>query len=256
MSGQEPGAQLPLPLPEAASSYDPAELIEDASNAEALAWLGRPADWPFGRLALWGGAKTGKTHLLRAAAARQGWTVLPGGGPALRGLPLLAEATRGVALDDADRAAEEAALFHLINLAAERRLPLLLAGEAPPARWPVALPDLRSRLRGTTAVQVRPASEALLDALLAKHFADRQLRVDAGFRAWLLTRLPRDAAAVADAAARLDRASLAARGRPTRALAREVLADMPGADPGAPGEEDDGSVSPAPGCSPGGALPG
>lgn len=248
---RDPAAQLPLPLPEAAASYDPADLIEDASNAEALAWLRRPGDWPFGRLALWGEAKAGKTHLLRWAAARHGWTVLPGGGPALRGLPALPEGAQGIVLDDADRVAEEAALFHLINLCAERGVPLLLAGRAAPARWPgVALPDLRSRLRGTTAVEVRPPGEALLDALLAKHFADRQLRVGPGFRAWLLTWLPRDAASLAEAVARLDRACLATGGRPTRALARAALAGLPGV---AAAPEDDTSVAEGGPASPGGA---
>jgi chromosomal replication initiation ATPase DnaA len=235
--------QLALPLPEAAASYDPADLIEDAANAEARAWLDRPGAWPFGRLALWGPAQAGKTHLLAWAAARHGWHALPGGGPALRGLPQLPEAATGIVLDDADRAGEDAALFHLINLCAERRLPLLLAGREAPARWPLALPDLRSRLRATTAVPLRPPDDALLDALLAKHFADRQLRVDGAFRAWLRTRLPRDPAALAAAAARLDHAALAAGGRITRPLAREALAGLLAA-------EDDGSVT-----APGGSSP-
>jgi chromosomal replication initiation ATPase DnaA len=239
-------AQLPLPLPDAAASYDPADLLEDASNAEAMAWLRRPADWPGGRLALHGPAAVGKTHMLRAAAARGGWPVLRG--PALRGLPEVPAGAPGLALDDADLAAEEAALFHLINLCAEGGLRLLLAGREPPARWPVALPDLRSRLRGTAAVGVRPAGEALLSALLAKHFADRQLRVDPALRDWLLARLPREAAAVAEAAARLDRAALAAGGRLTRALARAALAELPGF--GAGGAECDDSVAAPPPSSP------
>lgn len=224
-------SQLLLPLPEGAASYDPADLVEDAANAEARAWLARPGDWPYGRLAVWGGAQSGKTHLLTWAAARQGWWWLPGGGPALRGLPALPAGCTGVVLDAADAAAEDAALFHLINLCAERCLPLLLAGREPPARWPVRLPDLLSRLRGTTAVPMRPPGDGLLDALLAKHFADRQLRVDPGFRTWLLTWLPRDPAALAEAAARLDRAALVTGGRITRPLARAVLADLPGLGP-------------------------
>jgi chromosomal replication initiation ATPase DnaA len=230
MSLSPRGRQLALPLPAPAASYDPAELLADDSNAEARAWLERPGGWPFGRLALYGPAKSGKTHLLRWAAARHpGWALLEGGGPALRGLPRPPAGAAGLVLDDADMAAEEAALFHLINLCMERGQALLLAGEAPPARWPVRLPDLRSRLRGTTAVAVGPPGDALLAALLAKHFAERQLRVDPALQAWLLARLPRDAASLAEAAARLDRAALAGGGRPTRALARGVLADLPGA---------------------------
>lgn len=228
MNAAFPPRQLPLPLPHA-ESFDPADLLEDASNREALAWLQRPEGWPGGRLALAGPAATGKTHMLRGLAARRGWPVLDG--VRLRGLPEVpaaGAAGAGLAVDDADCAPEEKALLHLINICAERRQPLLLAGREPPSRWPVALPDLRSRLRATAVAGVRPPEDALLAALLRKHFADRQLRLDPALAAWLLPRLPREAAAVAEAAARLDRAALAGGGRVTRALAALAMRGMPG----------------------------
>lgn len=222
--------QLALPLP-FATSYDPSDLLADASNREALAWLARPEDWPEGRLALWGPAATGKSHMLYGLAARRGWPVLAG--PSLRGLPGgMADIplAPGLTVDDADCVAEERPLLHLLNLCAERRQPVLLAGREPPARWPVALPDLRSRLRAMAAVMVAPPGDVLLAALLRKHLADRQLRVDAGLQAWLLPRLPREAAAIAEAAARLDRAAMLAGGRLTRTVVRAVLQDMPDFD--------------------------
>ncbi|MCO6419938.1 chromosomal replication initiator DnaA [Siccirubricoccus sp. KC 17139] len=215
---------LPLRLP----PPSPGALLEDSSNAEALAWLARPGAWPLHRLALHGPAATGKSHMLAEFAARHAWPALDG--PALRGLPEVPEGP-GLAVDDADCAADEAALFHLLNICAERRQAVLLAGRAPPARWPVALPDLASRLRAITAVGVQPPSDALLAALLRKHFAARQLRVDPGVQEWLLLRLPREAAAMAEAAARLDKAALAAGGAVTRPLARAALGDWLGLDP-------------------------
>ena len=237
-AGPFPPRQLPLPLPHA-ESHDPADLLEDASNREALAWLERPERWPGGRLALSGPPATGKTHMLRGLAARRGWPVLDG--TRLRGLPDAPAGAAGFALDDADCAPEETALLHLLNICAERRQPLLLAGREPPARWPVALPDLRSRLRATAVAEVRPPEEALLAALLRKHFADRQLRLDPALAAWLLPRLPREAAAVAEPAARLDRAALArGGGRLTRTLAWLAMRGMPGFGAG----EDDDAVPP------------
>lgn len=237
---QVPHRQLVLPLP-VGTRFDFAELLEDASNAAALAWLRRPAAWPGGRLALHGPAATGKTHMLRGLAARLDWPVMDGLG--LRGLPL-PPAGAGLVLDDADCAPEEEALLHLLNLAAERGQSLLLAAREAPARWPVALPDLRSRLRAMTAVAVRPPGDALLAALLRRHFVLRQLRVEQAVQDWLLARLPREAAAMAEAAARLDRAALAAGGRVTRPLARAALAELPGFGP-FPDEaaDDDDSMS-------------
>ncbi|WP_237217636.1 P-loop NTPase family protein, partial [Falsiroseomonas oryziterrae] len=176
-----------------------ADLVADASNAEALAWLDRPDDWPGHRLALHGPAGVGKSHMLAALASERGWRLLHG--PELTETAALAPAP--AALDEAD-AAPETALFHLINRAGESGLPLLLASREPPARWRTALPDLASRLRATLAVQVSSPTDALLAALLAKHLADRQLRVAPEVQDYLLARLPRDAAAVAAAVAALD----------------------------------------------------
>ena len=128
--------QLALPLPIAAS-FDARDVIADASNAAARSWLAQPDTWPLGRLALYGEAGVGKTHLARAAAARFGWRWLDGMG--LRGLP--APAPQGNVIDDADCVADETALLHLINLCAERGESLLLIGREAPARWPVRLPD-------------------------------------------------------------------------------------------------------------------
>jgi chromosomal replication initiation ATPase DnaA len=224
--------QLALPL--ALPPPDPGALLEDASNAAAMAWLRRPQGWPGGRLALYGPAATGKSLMLRAVALREGWPEL--NALTLRGLPEVPQG-RGLVLDDADCAAEEAALLHLMNICADRRQSLLLAGQAAPARWPVALPDLRSRLRAMTAVAVQPPGDELLAALLRKHFTARQLRVEEAVQAWLLLRLPREAAAMAEAAARLDRAALALGGRVTRALARQALAELPGFGPDLAGDD-------------------
>jgi chromosomal replication initiation ATPase DnaA len=212
--------QLALPLPIAAS-FDARDVIADASNETARSWLAQPDTWPLGRLALYGEAGVGKTHLARGAAARFGWRWLDGMG--LRGLP--APAPQGSVIDDADCVADEATLLHLINLCAERGETLLLIGREAPARWPIRLPDLASRLRATQAIGLGAPSDFLLRALLAKFFADRQLRVEPEVQSWLVTRLPRNAASLSEAVARLDRAALGTGGPITRGMARLALGD-------------------------------
>ncbi len=234
--------QLPLPFPYQ-PSYHPEDFCTALSNESALLWLGRVADWPNGRLALWGGEGRGKTHLLRLWAGRNGATVMEG--MLLAGLPDL-PASGGIGLDDADAAPEEA-LFHLINAAAEAHLPLLLSGRTAPARWAVRLPDLASRLRATTAVEIGAPDEALLRSLLARLLADRQIAVAESVQDYLLTRLPRTAGSIREAAARLDRAALAAGGKVTRQIATRVAAEMGAVEDD---EDDDAFATTGPVCSP------
>jgi chromosomal replication initiation ATPase DnaA len=222
--GGAAGRQLALPFA-AAPDYAGAEFFAAPSNAAARAWLARTADWPGGRLLLWGEAGCGKTHLLHRWAARRGAPLIQG--EALRGLPAPPPAA-GIAIDDADNMGEEAALLHLLNAAAERGAPALLSARTPPARWAIRLPDLASRLRATAAVEIGRAEDSLLRALFARLLADRQMVVAEPVQEWLLLRLPRTPAALRAAAARLDRVALAA-GRPvTRALAAVALADLCG----------------------------
>ncbi|MSP29577.1 MAG: chromosomal replication initiator DnaA [Acetobacteraceae bacterium] len=214
--------QLPLPFG-SGHSYTAEDFIAAPSNEAARAWLARPEGWPFGRLVLCGAAASGKTHLLHLWAAREQavfWS-----GPQLRAARPAPGSSGPIALDDADLA-DEIALFHLINAMAEARQPLLLAGRAPPSRWAVRLPDLASRLRASTTAMLGPAEDPLLAAILSRLLADRQLAVAPAVQDWLLTRLQRHPAALAEAAARLDRASLAHGRGISRVLAASVLAEM------------------------------
>lgn len=218
--------QFALPFAHQPSFAAP-DFLPAPSNEAALAWLERTAGWPGLRLAIWGDAGCGKTHLLHLWARRTGAVLWSG--PALAGLPVL-PAQGGIAIDDADAAADETALLHLLNAAAEAGLLVLLAGRDPPSRWPVRLPDLASRLRAMQAVSILRPDESLLRSILARLLAERQLAVPEAVQDWLLLRLPRDAAAMSEAAARLDRAALAGGSSITRQLAAAVLSDMAGGE--------------------------
>jgi chromosomal replication initiation ATPase DnaA len=221
--------QFPLPFPHH-PAYAAADFLAAPSNQDALTWLDRTDEWPDHRLALWGEPGCGKTHLLRLWAARRGATLLAG--QDLRGLPDQPPAG-GAAIDDADAIAEEPALLHLLNAAREAQCPILLAARTPPARWPLSLPDLASRLRAITAVEILPPEDSLLRALLLRLLSDRQLAMGQGLQNWLLLRLPRSPAALHEAVARLDQAALAAGGAVTRTIALAVLAAMGASQPDA-----------------------
>lgn len=234
--------QLVLPI-ERPPSYAAADFVPDASNEEALRWLSAPERWPSRRLVLAGPPGTGKTHLLHATAQAQGWELLRG--PHLRGLPPLP--ARGAALDEADAPGEEEALLHLMNACAESGLPLLMAAGRPPSRWRVALPDLRSRLAATAVAMLDEPSDALLEALLAKHLSDLQFEIlDPFILGVLRRRLPRSAAAMAEAVARLGRASLVAGRRLRREDALEAIKPLFDDDSGTSDQEPPNSVPHSP----------
>ncbi|MGA8399623.1 MAG: DnaA/Hda family protein, partial [Stellaceae bacterium] len=151
---------------------------------------------------------------------RSGATLVAGDAVALNAPETLPGA---VAVDNAERASERA-LFHLYNLCLERGGSLLLILPAPPAALDIGLADLASRLRSLPVVGIAPPDDALLTALLLKHFGDRGIAVPPQVIAFLTVRMERSFVAAAALAARLDRLSLES-GRPiTVRMAREMLA--------------------------------
>lgn len=215
--------QLPLPFAEA-PSYLQDDFCAAPCNALARSWLEKPEAWTNGRMVLWGEPGCGKSFLLHLWAKAAGAIIYRGSG--LRGLAALPSAA--IAVDDSDMVPEEAALLHLLNAAAEAGHPVLLTAQTPPACQEHQLPDLASRLRASLAVEISPPDDSMLSLLLFRLASARQLVVNPQLSQFLLTRLPRTPAAVAEAVARLDHANLAAGGKITRALAAEILADLIG----------------------------
>jgi chromosomal replication initiation ATPase DnaA len=200
-----------------------ADFLVSDCNAAARQWIERWPDWPMPALALYGPAGSGKSHLAQVWSARSGGLVIAGG--ELSGSqPDALASHRAVALDDA-AGAPELILLHLYNCVVEAGGSLLLVAREAPASWPIALPDLASRLRALPVVGIAPPDDPLLAAVLVKHFADRQVRVAPGVIGFLLRRMERSFAAAGALAERLDHLALGT-GRPiTVQLARRVLAE-------------------------------
>ena len=213
--------QMPLDLG-GRPSYAAADFLAAASNRDAVVQIEGWSAWPSFALALIGPAGSGKTHLAHLFAGYAKAPIVAADRLQIDAVPPLADEP-AIVVEDADRGVDEAALFHLFNLLREHGRKLLLTGREPPARWPIVLPDLRSRLTALPVVTIGPPDDALLGALMVKLFADRQLRVGQDLPAYVLPRLERSFDAVRAAVDALDQAALA-RGRPiTPALAREVL---------------------------------
>jgi len=215
-------AQLPLDL-----GHRPALAREDflvaAPNAAAVAWIDRWPDWPRRALVLYGPAGSGKSHLVSVWRARSGARLVTGDDVAARSPDALAAGAAAVAVEDADRIADAVALLRLPDILAAAGAHLLVTTCEPPARWAGALPDLVSRLAAADTVALGSPDDALIAAVLAKLFADRQLAVEPEVLGYLAARIERSFEAARTAVARLDAAALAARRAVTVALVREVL---------------------------------
>ena len=192
-------------------------------NEAAVAWLDRWPDWPGPALVIHGPPGSGKSHLAEVWRRRSGAEAIDAGA--------LAQAEAGgghlaarLVIDGLAGPTDERALLHAYNSVAERDGHLLLTALSPPARWPIRLPDLVSRLRVAPAVAIGLPDDAMLAALMLKLFADRQIAVAPEVPAYVVPRIERTFAAVASLVERLDRAALA-KGRPvTVPLVRAVLA--------------------------------
>jgi chromosomal replication initiation ATPase DnaA len=194
-------SQIALPLAYKAADGERDFFVSDA-NAHAVAYLDRWPDWPRPQALLLGPEASGKSHLARIFMRQSGAEVI----------------------DDLGAAGDDEALFHAWNRAGER--PLLLVARTPPAQWAVQLPDLKSRLAATPQIAIQSPDDALLAAVMAKQFRDRGLKVGPDVVDYVMARMERSFAKVADVVDRLDAAALAAGRAVTVPLARGALAQQ------------------------------
>ncbi len=228
-------AQLTLDLGQR-PALDREDFLVAPSNQTAVAWIDRWPDWPGAALALYGPPGCGKTHLAQVWRAASGARAIDPAALALTAPPELLGPSGAVLLDGLDAVLDgdqdrERTVLHLYNIVVERGGHLLLAGRAAPARWPIGLADLRSRLSAVQAVELGAPDDALVEAVLVKLFADRQLRVRAEVVRFLLARMERSFAAARALVDAIDRAALESRREITVPLAREVLNDSRAGSP-------------------------
>lgn len=193
----------------------------------------REGSEPF--LYLWGGAGSGRSHLLQAlchladergeSAAYLAMTEYQGLDVAvLDGLEQYAV----VAIDDIDVVAGEGrweeALFHLYNRVRDGGGRLVVAAAAPATAAGFRLPDLISRLGWGPVYQLQPLDDDGKAAALQLRARRRGMELADDVAAYLLKHAARDLPALFALLDELDRASLSAKRRLTIPFVRELLA--------------------------------
>jgi chromosomal replication initiation ATPase DnaA len=214
--------QLSLDLPHRAALGAEDFLVSEC-NRGVVRLIDSWPDWQENAQLIIGPGASGKTHLARVWQARSNAETLTPTGLDVGLLDSMGEGT-ALIVEDVDRAGyDEKALFHLLNLASEKRLFVLLSAREAPNRFDCSLPDLRSRLNALPAVRIGAPDDALLKTVMLKHFADRQLSIDPKVLDFLALRIERSLAAAAVAVAAIDRAALGSGRKLSRQLVAEVL---------------------------------
>lgn len=218
------GAALQLVMPFGpVVSYQAEDFIRGGANAAALDLMERWPNWPYSLVVLHGPKGCGKTHLAHVFAQRARATFIAperiGRVPADQ----LLTGNHCWVVDGLEQVRGEAALAQFINHARARGDYVLMTAQRAPSQLSFSLNDLRSRLNALPEVALGMPDDALLTGVLAKAFADRQLRVAAEVLQYAVARLERSFEAVQDFVATVDERSLASGRAVTLPLVRSVL---------------------------------
>lgn len=198
------------------------------SNAVALGLVDTWPNWPNGKLVLIGPRGSGKTHLAHVWCTESGGQMIAAQDVATADVPTLSNTP--ICVEDVEQIAGDAdaeqALFHLHNLVLANGHSMLLTAIRAPSAWQIRLPDLASRMSGTTVAKLASPDDILLSAVLAKLFADRQIVPMADVIPYLVRWMPRSFEAAGQVVAHLDTEALGTPKGVTRALARTALAEL------------------------------
>lgn len=195
------------------------------SNAFAVSMIEDWPRWNHRKLLLSGPQGSGKTHLTHVWAQSASATVISASELDEANIATLAKGP--VAVEDvpsiASSEAGQTALFYLHNLCIEAGQWIMFTGRNTPQHWRLTLPDLDSRMRGTTMADMSPPDDDLLKALLIKLFCDRQLSAPPEVINYVVCRIDRSFDSAQRLVCALDALSLAEKRPVSRSLAIQLL---------------------------------
>lgn len=155
----------------------------------------------------------------------------PGSGKTLLGRVALAalqadSPNHPIFADDVDRLDDPAALLEGVVRHVDRGDRLILAGRGEPRAWAHGLKDLETRLASWPRITLAEPDESQLVAVLARMFADRQMRVDDAVLRLATKRLPPRFAALQAFVLALEQEIARSLAPLTGTLARKILSNL------------------------------
>lgn len=196
---------MPFVLP---ASYAAEDYIRGEANAAALQLVECWPEWPYSIVLIHGARGSGKTHLAHVFARRAKATFIAPSRLGQQPADQLLTGNHVWVLDGFEEVVDAAALAQLINHARARGDYLLITAQKPAAAMAIVLPDLRSRLLALPSVALNAPDDALLAGVLAKQFADRQLRITPEVLHYAVQHMERDYLATAQFVEKIDQLSL------------------------------------------------
>ena len=221
MTDQQP-RQLVLDLPHR-SALDLEDFLVSQSNQVAIDLIDGAVTWPNGAALVVGPTGAGKSHLANVWRAKTQANRIVAREASEEVVQAAVSGGRVIVEDLDGGVRDEAAVFHLLNIARQGKAQVLLTSKLAPGDLSIALPDLRSRVKALPMALIEPPDEALLRAVLVKLFADRQLVVEPGVVGFLIVRMERSMAAANAVVAEIDRLGLAMRRRVSKQLVQAAL---------------------------------
>ena len=208
-------------------SYAPDDFVVTDSNRDAYTLASRTVPWPAPVMAIVGPEGSGKTHLAHLFAHMHMARFIDAAALGEMLADMLLEGADAFVLELPDKVIQEEALAQLINAAMARQVALLVTSRHSLAHRVVKRADLSSRFKAIPEVVLHAPDDALLAVLLAKAFADRQLRAGEEVVSYLLKRIERSGEAVQRMVAYLDAKALARGQGLSVPFVRDTLADLP-----------------------------
>ncbi len=211
-------------------SFSGDDFLVAPANQTAVEWIDQWPNWPHPALAISGPRGSGKTHLSHVFMSLSGAAIIDMASLDATDVRTVVSSHPALVLDNIETIAgteNEESLFHLLNVLREENRFALLTSAAPPARWPVQLADLKSRLNVIPHVGIEMPDDTLMAALVVKLFRDRQLRIDTAIVDYILARIERSFDGIRATIARIDETALRERRNITIPLIKRVLDEMP-----------------------------
>jgi chromosomal replication initiation ATPase DnaA len=199
-------------------------LVADC-NRKAINWIDAWPNWPIPVLVIFGPTGSGKSHLAAVFESHSGAQKITINEFDYTGSNVACD----LIIEDVDRILrtdQEETLLHVYNSTKEASRRILMTATTPPARWGVALPDLRSRMNAAISVEIGPPEDSLIMALLVKIFSDRQVQVSSDVIMYAASRMERSFLAVQQIVENADRLALATKQKITVSLMKQVLKNL------------------------------